>query len=245
MAKPSFTLPIFSLFVLFSLLYSGSPLKMANGQKTWCIANPLSSDSELAANIEYVCSQLDCRLIEPDGPCFEPDTQMHHASYVMNLYYQTYGRHRANCDFRRSGVVSLTDPSYGNCTFQSGGALAEQEPSVIWCNNMSTSITSLGKTWHLMIMGLQGNWCVAKPGTSDDLLQQNINFACNQVDCGPTHSGGACFYPTTLVNHASYAMNLYYQTTGRKKSSCDFRETGLLVSNDPSYGNCAYQYSHD
>ncbi|XP_021294935.1 glucan endo-1,3-beta-glucosidase 7-like isoform X2 [Herrania umbratica] len=219
MAKPSFTLPIFSLFVLFSLLYSGSPLKMANGQKTWCIANPLSSDSELAANIEYVCSQLDCRLIEPDGPCFEPDTQMHHASYVMNLYYQTYGRHRANCDFRRSGVVSLTDPSYGNCTFQSGGALAEQEPS--------------------------GNWCVAKPGTSDDLLQQNINFACNQVDCGPTHSGGACFYPTTLVNHASYAMNLYYQTTGRKKSSCDFRETGLLVSNDPSYGNCAYQYSHD
>ena len=85
-----------------------------------------------------------------------------------------------------------------------------------------------------MIIGLQGNWCEAKPGTSDDQLQQNINFACNQVDCSPTHSGGACFNPATLINHASYAMNLYYQTTGKKKSSCDFRETGLLVSNDPS-----------
>ena len=80
-------------------------------QKTWCIANPLSNNSVLASNIEYVCSQLDCRMIQPNGPCFEPDTQMHHASFLMNLYYQANGRHLANCDFRNSGLVSLTDPS--------------------------------------------------------------------------------------------------------------------------------------
>ncbi|XP_022720817.1 major pollen allergen Ole e 10-like [Durio zibethinus] len=118
--KPILSLPIFTLFVLFPFLYSGGSLKMANGQKTWCIANPLSSGSVLAANIEYACSQLDCRLIQPNGPCFEPDTQLHHASFVMNLYYQANGRHLAHCDFRNSGLVSLTDPSYGNCTFHSG-----------------------------------------------------------------------------------------------------------------------------
>ncbi|OMP02550.1 hypothetical protein CCACVL1_02763 [Corchorus capsularis] len=187
---------------------------MANGQKTWCIANPLSHDSALAANIEYACSLLDCRWIQPDGPCFEPDTLLQHASYVMNMYYQAYGRHLSDCDFKNTGLVSLTDPSYGNCTFESGGALAEEEPSE--------------------------TWCVAKPGTSDELLQQDIDFACNHVDCSPTHVGGACFYPTNLINHASYAMNLCYQTTDRKNSSCDFRGTGLLVSVDPSYGNCSY-----
>ncbi|XVF87200.1 hypothetical protein PTKIN_Ptkin18bG0099900 [Pterospermum kingtungense] len=196
---------------------------MANGQKSWCIANPLSNNTVLASNIDYACSQLDCCSIQPNGPCFEPATQLHHASVVMNLYYQVNGRHLSDCDFQNSGLVSLTDPSHGNCTFHSGttlfadGALAEQEPS--------------------------GTWCVSKPGTDDDLLLQNINFACNLVDCSPTHSGGVCFYPTTLINHASYAMNLYYQATGKKKSSCDFRNTGLLVSNDPCYGNCSYQYS--
>ncbi|XVE51574.1 hypothetical protein DITRI_Ditri02bG0052500 [Diplodiscus trichospermus] len=184
-------------------------------QKTWCIANPLSSDSVLTANIEYACSRLDCSLIQPNGACFKPNTQLHHASFVMNLYYQANGRHLSSCDFRNSGLVSLTDPSYGNCSFHSGGNIAEQETS--------------------------GSWCVAKPGTDDDLLQQNINFACNQVDCSATHSGGLCFYPTTLINHASYAMNLYYQTTGRKKSSCDFRKTGLLVTNDP---NQLHIYTH-
>ncbi|PPR85012.1 hypothetical protein GOBAR_AA35700 [Gossypium barbadense] len=132
---------------------------------------------------------------------------MHHASFAMNLYYQANGRHLADCNFINSGLVSLIDPSYGNCSFHSGGGLADEEPSE--------------------------TWCVAKPGTSDELLQLNINFACNLVDCNATHSGGVCYYPATLINHASYAMNLYYQITGRKKSNCNFRETSLIVSSDP------------
>ncbi|KAK5826922.1 hypothetical protein PVK06_021855 [Gossypium arboreum] len=220
MAKPAGSTPIFSLFVMFSLLYSGSSQTTPNEQshdylqKTWCIANPLASNSALAANIEYICSQLDCGSINPKGPCFEPNSRMHHASFAMNLYYQANGRHLADCNFINSGLVSLIDPSYGNCSFHSGGGLADEEPSE--------------------------TWCVAKPGTSDELLQLNINFACNLVDCNATHSGGVCYYPATLINHASYAMNLYYQITGRKKSNCNFRETSLIVSSDPSYGNCSY-----
>ncbi|XVE96149.1 hypothetical protein REPUB_Repub02eG0196600 [Reevesia pubescens] len=38
---------------------------------------------------------------------------MHHASFVMNFYYQANGRHLSNCDFRNSALVSLTDPKVG------------------------------------------------------------------------------------------------------------------------------------
>ncbi|KAK8559927.1 hypothetical protein V6N13_016659 [Hibiscus sabdariffa] len=191
---------------------------MPNEQKTWCIANPLASNSALAANIESICSQLNCSSINPRGSCFEPNTRIHHASFVMNLYYQANGRHLVDCNFINSGLVSLIDPSHHNCTFHSSGGLESDEPS--------------------------DTWCVAKPGTSDELLQLNINFACNLVDCSAaTRSGGVCYSPSTLINHASYAMNLYYQITGRKKSNCSFRETGLIVSSDPSYGNCSYSIS--
>ncbi|KAK1591369.1 hypothetical protein Q3G72_006613 [Acer saccharum] len=132
----------------------------------------------------------------------------------MNLHYQTLGRHISDCDFRSSGLISLTDPSTGGCTFQSGGDLAEEGAPLVMQN---------------------GTWCVAKPGTRDDLLQQNINYACNNVDCSPsTDDGGSCYNPTTLINHASFAMNLYYQSMGRNSSSCNFKQTGLIVMTNPS-----------
>ncbi|XP_038722272.1 glucan endo-1,3-beta-glucosidase-like [Tripterygium wilfordii] len=75
------------------------------------------------------------------------------------------------------------------------------------------------------------------------MLQEIINFACNHVDCSPIHDvSGPCFNPTTRINHASFAMNLYYQGTGRRESSCDFSQTGLIVTDDPSYGDCKYEY---
>ncbi|KAL5772007.1 hypothetical protein ACOSP7_011611 [Xanthoceras sorbifolium] len=174
------------------------------------------NSSALIANLDYACSQVDCGSIQQGGSCFYPNTDIHHASFAMNLHYQTLGRHMADCDFRNSGLISLTDPSTGSCTFESGGDLVEEGAP-------------------------PGTWCVAKPGTRDDLLQQNINYACNNVDCSPsTDDDGACFNPTTLINHASFAMNLYFQSMGRNSASCDFKQTGLIVMTDPSYGQCYY-----
>ena len=75
---------------------------------------------------------------------------------------------------------------------------------------------------------------MAKPATEDSKLQENINFACNHVDCTPIQDGGSCYKPTTLVNHATFAMNLYYQTANRTITSCDFEDSGLIVTKDPS-----------
>ncbi|OVA05920.1 Glycoside hydrolase [Macleaya cordata] len=85
-------------------------------------------------------------------------------------------------------------------------------------------------------------WCVPGPNASDDALQSNINYVCSlgTVDCKPIQAGGACFNPNTVRAHASYAMNAYYQTSGRHVFNCDFSHTGLLTSADPSHDTCRY-----
>ncbi|CAN0925455.1 Glucan endo-1,3-beta-D-glucosidase [Linum grandiflorum] len=47
------------------------------------------------------------------------------------------------------------------------------------------------------------------------MLLANINYACSQVDCQMLRKGCPCSYPDTLINHASIAMNLYYQSKER------------------------------
>ncbi|KAK3030560.1 hypothetical protein RJ639_039590 [Escallonia herrerae] len=80
-------------------------------------------------------------------------------------------------------------------------------------------------------------WCVPKAGISDVQLQENLNYACGHgIDCSPIQPGGACFEPTTLLSHATYAMNLLYQTAGRNPWNCDFSQTATLSSTNPIQG---------
>ncbi|XP_042469943.1 glucan endo-1,3-beta-glucosidase-like [Zingiber officinale] len=85
-------------------------------------------------------------------------------------------------------------------------------------------------------------WCVASAGADGAALQANINYACGSggADCGPIQEGGACFDPNTLLAHASYSMNAYYQAAGRHDFNCDFGHTGVITSSDPSHGSCKY-----
>lgn len=84
-------------------------------------------------------------------------------------------------------------------------------------------------------------WCVPKAGVSDTQLQENLDYACGQgIDCGPIQQGGACYMPNTVASHATYAMNLLYQTAGRNPWNCDFKQTAMIASSNPSYGTCTY-----
>lgn len=79
------------------------------------------------------------------------------------------------------------------------------------------------------------HWCVPKKDVSDEALQKNIDYVCSTgVDCKPIQEGGPCFNPNTVRSHASYAMNAFYQTFGRKDFNCDFNHTGVITSTDPS-----------
>ncbi|KAB1221367.1 Glucan endo-1,3-beta-glucosidase [Morella rubra] len=107
-----------------------------------------------------------------------------------------------------------------NCDFRDSGLVALTDPSI--------PITLGTGAWQSQGRG--------------DMLQSNIDFACNYVDCSLIRFGGACHCPDSLINHASVVMNLYYQATGRDNPSCDFNNTGLTVMKDPSYGDCKYKF---
>ncbi|XP_050235048.1 glucan endo-1,3-beta-glucosidase 7 [Mercurialis annua] len=84
-------------------------------------------------------------------------------------------------------------------------------------------------------------WCMPKSGVPDAQLQASLDYACGQgIDCGPINPGGACFEPNTLASHAAYALNLYYQQSGKNPWNCDFSQTAILTSKNPSYNGCVY-----
>ncbi|GAB2235035.1 hypothetical protein Droror1_Dr00004312 [Drosera rotundifolia] len=90
----------------------------AGSDKTWCIPKLDVSDATLQANLDYVCSTgVDCKPIQDGGSCYLPDTIRSHASFAMNAYYQTNGRHDFDCYFSGTGVITSTDPSYQTCQY--------------------------------------------------------------------------------------------------------------------------------
>ncbi|CAM8991978.1 unnamed protein product [Rhodiola kirilowii] len=95
--------------------------------------------------------------------------------------------------------------------------------------------------WLLNGAYAQKTWCVAKPSSDPATLQNNINYACAHVDCQILHKGCPCNSPDNLFNHASIAMNLYYQCKGRNPWNCHFSNSALVTITDPSYGACNYE----
>lgn len=79
-------------------------------------------------------------------------------------------------------------------------------------------------------------WCVAHPGVSQIDLQNALDWACGlgMADCSAIQNDGPCFEPDTLLSHASYAFNIYYQQNGNSDIACNFGGTATLTKNNPS-----------
>ncbi|PIN22424.1 Glucan endo-1,3-beta-D-glucosidase [Handroanthus impetiginosus] len=88
-------------------------------------------------------------------------------------------------------------------------------------------------------------WCVARPGASQADLKIALDWACGlgKADCRLIQAGGPCFEPNTLLSHASYAFNNYYQQNGNSDIACHFGGTAALTQSNPSYGRCAFASS--
>ncbi|KAI3673351.1 hypothetical protein L6452_39469 [Arctium lappa] len=88
------------------------------------------------------------------------------------------------------------------------------------------------------------NWCVCKKGGQDKVLQEAIDYACgNGADCSPTHQGGKCFNPDTVMDHCNYAVNSYFQNKGQTPGTCDFKGAAMVVTTDPSSNGCTFPSS--
>ncbi|KAH9300987.1 hypothetical protein KI387_012570 [Taxus chinensis] len=80
--------------------------------RVWCVPTPGVDDKKLQTNLDYACGQgVDCRPIQPGGPCYAPNTVAAHAAYAMNAFYQTAGRNSWNCDFSHTATLTTVDPS--------------------------------------------------------------------------------------------------------------------------------------
>ncbi|KAL3514881.1 hypothetical protein ACH5RR_027598 [Cinchona calisaya] len=91
----------------------------ARGPSVWCVAKPHADEKVIQAVLDFCCGPggVDCREIYEKGDCYEPEKVHAHASYAMNAYYQMHGRNYWNCDFKGTGLVTFSDPSYGKCSY--------------------------------------------------------------------------------------------------------------------------------
>uniref|UniRef100_M4D3P6 glucan endo-1,3-beta-D-glucosidase n=1 Tax=Brassica campestris TaxID=3711 RepID=M4D3P6_BRACM len=89
------------------------------GARKWCVASSQASVTELQTALDWACGpgSVDCSAVQPDQPCFEPDTVLSHASYAFNTYYQQSGANSSDCSFGGVSVEVDKDPSYGNCLY--------------------------------------------------------------------------------------------------------------------------------
>ncbi|KAL1134268.1 hypothetical protein V6Z11_A12G093300 [Gossypium hirsutum] len=92
---------------------------------------------------------------------------------------------------------------------------------------------------------VQKLWCVAKPSVPTETLQEAMDYACGEggADCKELMPDGSCFYPDTIVAHASYAFNSYWQKTKRNGGTCNFGGTAMIINADPSFLECRFVLS--
>ncbi|KAH0458501.1 hypothetical protein IEQ34_013816 [Dendrobium chrysotoxum] len=85
-------------------------------------------------------------------------------------------------------------------------------------------------------------WCVALTSVPAVQLQTALNWACGpgSTDCSSLQPGGPCFEPNTLLSHASFAFNSYYQQNGNSDIACNFGGTAIITRKNPSYASCVY-----
>lgn len=85
---------------------------------------------------------------------------------------------------------------------------------------------------------------MAKPTMPASEIEEAMDFACGAgADCQAVQPNGACFSPDTVINHASYAFNSYWQMNKDSGATCDFSDTAMVVTVDPSYDDCHFVYN--
>ncbi|WOK98644.1 glucan endo-1,3-beta-glucosidase 3-like isoform X4 [Canna indica] len=63
------------------------------------------------------------------------------------------------------------------------------------------------------------------------------------ANCSAIQPGQPCYEENNLVALASYAYNDYYQKAKADGGTCDFGNTGIITTIDPSHDSCIFTRS--
>nr|GMC49838.1 glucan endo-1,3-beta-glucosidase 13-like [Ipomoea batatas] len=100
----------------------GGDVSTTAAGQTWCVANGDVGTEKLQLALDYACGQggADCRPIQPESTCYNPNTLVAHASYAFNSYYQKNSRASGSCYFGGAAYVVTQPPKFGSCEFPTG-----------------------------------------------------------------------------------------------------------------------------
>ncbi|KAJ8491018.1 hypothetical protein OPV22_012739 [Ensete ventricosum] len=90
--------------------------------------------------------------------------------------------------------------------------------------------------------GLVGVFCVANSSADSNALKKGLDWACGpgSANCTAIQQGQPCYEANNLVAIASYAYNDYYHRTQANGGSCNFGNTAMITTTDPSHGSCIF-----
>ncbi|XP_020525839.1 glucan endo-1,3-beta-glucosidase 12-like isoform X2 [Amborella trichopoda] len=78
-------------------------------------------------------------------------------------------------------------------------------------------------------------WCIADSQFPNEQLQAAMDWACGPggADCTKIQPGGECYKPNTVLDHASFAFNSYWQKFKNQGASCYFNAAAFISEEDP------------
>ncbi|NP_001310816.1 glucan endo-1,3-beta-glucosidase 12 precursor [Ziziphus jujuba] len=108
--------------------------------------------------------------------------------------------------------------------------------------NGTNSTTEISPAGEVSKTSVGQTWCVANGNVGEEKLQTALDYACGEggADCRPIQEGSTCYDPNSLVAHASYAFNSYYQKKARLIGSCDFGGAAYVATQPPKFGQCEF-----
>lgn len=116
------------------------------------------------------------------------------------------------------------------------GLAASEEKSAEKVNGTVRATVPAAGDVQSAAVGKGDTWCVARGDFATEKLQTALDYACGEgaADCRPIQEGATCHDPDSIVAHASYAFNSYYQKNLRRAGACDFGGAGYVVTQPPS-----------
>ncbi|KAK3159227.1 hypothetical protein QOZ80_2AG0147470 [Eleusine coracana subsp. coracana] len=142
---------------------------------------------------------------------------------------------------RNYGVFYPNQHKVYDVEFVLGGSSGGNGNGLGWQENGGSSSSSVPAASGGVKATTTGEaWCVANAMAGQERLQAALDFACGEggADCKAIQPGSACFEPNTMVAHASYAFNDYFQRKGRTMGTCYFGGAAYIVNQAPKMGKC-------